>query len=219
MAIFALTTSSFMAEQNYTFFINQSAIILTKNSNGIDNERAINSIQDFLKDNITNPNLKHDLVLTVADIENVLKEIKQTFHYIKAAGGLVLNHGQVLLIQRWGKWDLPKGKIEPLEKKDMAALREVEEECGIKNLQIIQELPSTYHFYMMQNNITIKKTYWFEMISKDSVMDLKPQSEEGISKVEFKPIDFLVKNKELTYRNLSEFISKVIPILKNQSEH
>jgi 8-oxo-dGTP pyrophosphatase MutT (NUDIX family) len=99
----------------------------------------------------------------------------------------------------------------------MAAKREVEEECGITKLKIVQELPPTFHFYLMQDKIAFKKTYWFEMVSEDFEMDLKPQSEEGISMVEFKPIDFLVQNKELTYRNLSEFILKVLPILKNQS--
>jgi len=217
LAIFALTTSSFMTEQNYTFFINQSAIILTNNSNGIENEKALNHIHDFININIVNPYLNKDLELSVFDIEYILKEVTQKYNYIKAAGGLVLSKGKMLLIHRWSKWDLPKGKMEPFEEKEMAAKREVEEECGITKLKIVQEITPSYHFYLMQDKIALKKSYWFEMISEDFEMDLKPQTEEGISKVEFKPIDFLVQNKELTYRNLSEFILKVLPILKNQS--
>jgi 8-oxo-dGTP pyrophosphatase MutT (NUDIX family) len=217
LAIFALTTSSFMTEQNYTFFINQSAIILTNNSNGIGNEKAINDIHNFINDNIHNPYLNTDLELSVLNIENVLKEVIHSYNYIEAAGGLVLNQGKMLLIQRWAKWDLPKGKMEPNEKKEMAATREVEEECGIKKLKIVQELPPTYHFYLIQEKITFKKTYWFEMISEDFKMNLKPQIEEGITKVEFMPINFLAQHKDLTYRNLYEFILKVQPLLKNQS--
>ncbi|MFM8758223.1 MAG: NUDIX domain-containing protein, partial [Methylophilaceae bacterium] len=43
-----------------------------------------------------------------------------------AAGGLVENElGQVLMIFRRGKWDLPKGKLDPNESIDECALREV----------------------------------------------------------------------------------------------
>ena len=51
---------------------------------------------------------------------------------IEAAGGLVKNeNGDYLFIYRNDKWDLPKGKIEKDEKTKVAAVREVEEECGI----------------------------------------------------------------------------------------
>ena len=57
---------------------------------------------------------------------------------IKAAGGLVYNQeNKLLMIFRNGKWDLPKGKLEEGESIENCAIREVEEECGISNLQII----------------------------------------------------------------------------------
>ena len=67
------------------------------------------------------------------NIEKVFKSFIANIRIIKAAGGLVKNgEGQYLFIHRLGKWDLPKGKVEENEKMKEAALREVEEECGIK---------------------------------------------------------------------------------------
>ena len=48
-----------------------------------------------------------------------------------AAGGLVFNaHEELLMIERWDRWDLPKGKVEKGESLPDAAWREVEEETA-----------------------------------------------------------------------------------------
>ena len=115
------------------------------------------------------------------DVDEVLKTIKRIFKPIDAAGGLVKNRkNEYLLIFRNGKWDLPKGKVERNEKIEDAAVREVEEECGIKQLQIIKPLPSTFHVYTLKDKKVLKHTYWFEMLCKDDA-PLKPQLEEGIT--------------------------------------
>ena len=63
------------------------------------------------------------------------------YRTIKAAGGLVLNDkNEVLLIYRRNKWDLPKGKVDEEEKLRAAALREVGEETGLKNPEIISAI-------------------------------------------------------------------------------
>lgn len=51
---------------------------------------------------------------------------------IKAAGGLVVRDGRVLLVHRpkYDDWTFPKGKVEPGETDEQAALREVREETG-----------------------------------------------------------------------------------------
>ncbi|MEZ4883217.1 MAG: NUDIX domain-containing protein [Chitinophagales bacterium] len=111
---------------------------------------------------------------------------------IEAAGGLVFDpQGRGLLIFRYGKWDIPKGKIERREAVENAALREVEEETGIDNLVIQQPLlipinrkNVTYHTYFQRNRRILKITYWFKMycaIPKEGV----PQEEEGITKVKW----------------------------------
>ena len=53
---------------------------------------------------------------------------------IRAAGGLVLRDGRVLLVHRpkYDDWSFPKGKLEPRETWEAGALREVEEETGLR---------------------------------------------------------------------------------------
>jgi 8-oxo-dGTP diphosphatase len=53
---------------------------------------------------------------------------------VRAAGGVVVRDDRVLLIHRprYGDWTLPKGKLEDGEEWEDAALREVEEETGLR---------------------------------------------------------------------------------------
>ncbi len=116
-------------------------------------------------------------------ISRLLEHFASQFRIIEAAGGLVKNKkGEWLFIFRNGKWDLPKGKIEKGEAIKKAAVREVEEECGINGLKIIKELAATYHTYSIAGKNILKRTYWFEMES-DYTGKLIPQTEEGITDV------------------------------------
>lgn len=60
----------------------------------------------------------------------------------KSAGGVVLNRaGQVLVVSQHGtSWSLPKGHIDPGETALQAAIREVAEESGVTQLELIREL-------------------------------------------------------------------------------
>ena len=81
-------------------------------------------------------------------------------------------------------WDLPKGCVEKGETIKSAAIREVKEECGIIDLNLIKPLTTTYHIYF-QKELILKETFWFIMTSEDDGK-LIPQIEEGITKVAFK---------------------------------
>ncbi len=64
---------------------------------------------------------------------------------IRAAGGVVVrDDGRVALVHRprHGDWSLPKGKLDPGETWEQAALREVEEECGVR-CRLEEELPAS----------------------------------------------------------------------------
>jgi ADP-ribose pyrophosphatase YjhB (NUDIX family) len=99
---------------------------------------------------------------------------------IEAAGGIITNeHREWLIIKRSGVWDLPKGKIDPGETSQIAAIREVKEETGIESVSIIKELTPSYHIYPMDHEWVFKKTYWYLMLGSKG--RLKPQKEEKIS--------------------------------------
>ena len=98
-----------------------------------------------------------NLDLGDADGEKLALAIKKIFRQAPAAGGVVVIDNQFVAIERHGIPDLPKGHIEKGETPEVAAVREVEEETGIKDLEIIRELPSTWHCYLLDNQWTIKK--------------------------------------------------------------
>lgn len=118
------------------------------------------------------------------DVDALFRDFRAHFHEIDAAGGVVVNPSdEVLLIHRRGKWDLPKGKREPHETREEAALREVEEECGVTSLKCIGHLIDTYHVYAEKGRHILKKTEWFDMRAPKG--NLKPQLEEDIERAEW----------------------------------
>ena len=63
---------------------------------------------------------------------------------IAAAGGVVMRDGEVALVHRprYDDWTLPKGKLDQGESFEEAAVREVQEETGIRG-RLVRELPAT----------------------------------------------------------------------------
>lgn len=121
-------------------------------------------------------------LLMDADPRALFQKIKKSCLIIKAAGGLVNSaKSNYLFIFRNKKWDLPKGKVEKGEKMKQAALREVEEECGVKIYTNEEKLCKTYHVYTLGTKIVLKKTNWYRMTVKGEPK-LIPQKEEGITK-------------------------------------
>ena len=65
---------------------------------------------------------------------------------IEAAGGVVMRDGRVALVHRprYDDWTLPKGKLDPAESFEEAAVREVQEETGLHGRLVRELLPTTY---------------------------------------------------------------------------
>tara|TARA_R110001583_G_scaffold15005_7_gene62246 strand:+ start:132 stop:734 length:603 start_codon:yes stop_codon:yes gene_type:complete len=167
-----------------------------------DNLEAI--VSDFDQDEN-----KDALFFAAEDVEALFLEFKCQFKFIEAAGGLVFNQkNEILAIHRLGKWDLPKGKVEDGETINEAAIREVEEECGVTNLQLGQELESTYHTYWMNNKWVLKRSYWFKMDYSGNEQ-LVPQTEEYIEKVCWIPSNQLDEFKANTYASILEVIKTI----------
>lgn len=141
--------------------------------------------------------------------EKLWKLFQAQFKLIEAAGGLVRNEkDEILFIYRLGKWDLPKGKMENDESPLESALREVEEECGISDLQAGDPLPDTYHVYFHKGKFVLKRTYWFKMTYLGN-RQLIPQTEEAIEKaVWIQPSE--IGNQLLnTYASLKPIIATI----------
>jgi len=66
---------------------------------------------------------------------------------VQAAGGVVLREGRVAVVHRpkYDDWSLPKGKLDPGEGWEEAALREVEEETGLV-CRLVRELADEQYF-------------------------------------------------------------------------
>lgn len=122
-----------------------------------------------------------EVTFTVKDKEETKKLIKKKFTIIEAAGGLVEKGDKILMIHRLGKWDLPKGKLDKKEKKKVAAVREVEEECNIKVI-LGEKICATWHTYTQNGKGILKKTSWYAMECIDD-SQMKPQQEEDIDEV------------------------------------
>jgi len=136
----------------------------------------------------------------------LLKRFLKKLPKVIAGGGKVYNDkGDILFIYRNNKWDLPKGKIDGKESIEAAALREVEEETGVNDLEIVKPLETTYHIFKRNGRHRIKITYWFEMKSSYKG-ELVPEEIEGITHVEWLNAEQTQKALENSYANIKELM-------------
>lgn len=183
-----------------------------------------------------NPQLKNKQVLSKkqmwkkikwilkTDLDGIIFEIKtkqqfwdifDEYIYIKAAGGIVQRKNKFLFIKRNGRWDIPKGKLEKDEKVKHAAVREIVEECHVNPPKIKSHLIDTFHTYKMNGRKYLKKTYWYWMEANKKDKKLKPQKEEGITKVKYFKTSKFDKIKENTYKSILEVIYELENRLPN----
>ena len=139
--------------------------------------------------------------------EQEYQALLEQFTYIRAAGGLVFNDAnELLMIFRRGKWDLPKGKVEAGEDDATAALREVKEETGVSAEVVGERKFFGYHTYGTYGMPMFKETVWFEMRALPG-QQLLPQSEEDIAQAVWVPmaeVDAKLRNSYESVRDLWE---------------
>lgn len=192
----------------YKVFINDKPIILTNKVEQETNfknyklktvniEKAIKKLQQ--KD-------IQSIRLVGKNKDKLLKRFLKLLPNVIAGGGKVYNtEGDILFIYRNNKWDLPKGKAESKETIDKTAIREVEEETGVKGLEITKPLEMTYHIFKRSGKYRIKITYWFEMKTNYDGL-LSPQENEGITKVKWLNPKQITKAMENSYANIKELM-------------
>ena len=150
---------------------------------------------------------KEDIYIFCPNLEENFKEFGKHFIFIEAAGGLINNDkGEYLFIYRHNKWDLPKGKLEKKELPEKAAVRECQEECGLKHITLNNFLLNTYHIYPFKNDWALKKTHWYTMLCNET--NLVPQLEESITEVAWKSTIEIPAMLNNTYYNIIDVLDE-----------
>lgn len=188
----------------YKVFLNDVPIILStqKNIGSRYTSYPIKKVdfEQLIKD-ILNKKI-HFIHLYHKKEEKLLHHLTKKLKVITAAGGMVFNDNkEILFIYRKGRWDLPKGKVDKGESLEEGAMREVEEETGVKNLKIENYIDTTYHILKRNGKYKLKETYWYKMHTNYDGK-LIPQTKEDIKKAKWKNFEKSQKALVKSYENI-----------------
>lgn len=205
----------------YKVFINDKPVILTNQLTDHTDDDGV--MQYLFKDKSGLKRIiswfeqdKHTKELTIINTKknNLLYDtFISLFKPVTTSGGIVYHgHKGMLWILRHNRWDLPKGKIDKDESMEDAAIREVEEETGITNLQIQEKLGVTRHAYRENGSFILKSSHWYKMETASPDSCLVPQTSEHITAVEWvdqKTINEKISNTYASLQGLAkEFVTK-----------
>jgi 8-oxo-dGTP pyrophosphatase MutT (NUDIX family) len=101
-----------------------------------------------------------------------------------SAGGVVFrltDRGPRFLLIRdsYGNWGFPKGHLERDERADTAALREVMEETGLRDLELVGPIATIEWHFRFRGSLIHKNCQFFLMESVSG--ETSPQQSEGIT--------------------------------------
>ncbi len=140
------------------------------------------------------------------DVEALRKAIWKKFTLVKAAGGIVYNDKKdILFIFRRNKWDLPKGKLDPGESLEQCAVREVEEETGLRNVKLDKHLVNTYHTYEENGKSILKESWWY-ILHAPGHQPLVPQTAEQITGICWVNPEQLDEQKKNTFPSILDVL-------------
>ena len=203
----------------YKIYYNDSFVVLTCDPSQLGDKFArIYDTKKGIEDFLTNISFLFDgktndrILIVDSKPGEVMCNLLEKADIVIAGGGIVFNDkGELLLIFRRGKWDLPKGKIELKECIRDGAMREVEEETGVKVEITVEKPVTTYHAYKLKGKNSIKETSWFKMKALNGDKKLVSQTEEDIEQaIWVKPAD-LIKYKDISYPLIWGLLSRYIP--------
>jgi len=130
---------------------------------------------------------------------------------ILAAGGIVVDHGatppRVLLVHRprYDDWSFPKGKLDPGETIEEAALREVLEETGIQ-CKIVRKIESLQR-YTYQTNKGRRRPKVVHYFLMDPLSDEVRVPGAEVDRAEW--LDFETARRKLSYKRDRELLKSL----------
>lgn len=133
-----------------------------------------------------------------------------------SAGGVVIFGNAVLMLRKFnGDWVLPKGRIEPNESIEEAALREVFEETGVRG-KIVRYIDKVNYVYknMKYGGFVSKEVHWYWMETHG--IKCRPQKSEGFIKAEFVHKDRVLNM--VRYNDEREIIRRALAMKKEFDE-
>ena len=149
----------------------------------------------------------HAGILFDKDLDKLKKAFFKHFTIVIASGGAVQNtNEEILMIFRRGKWDLPKGKLDEGETLEQCAIREVEEETGLRGVELGEKITTTYHTYTEFGKHILKESHWYKM-QCNTDQKLVPQTEEHITDIKWVKRSDIKKYTSKTYQTIIEVLS------------
>lgn len=130
----------------------------------------------------------------------------------ESAGGVVINRrGEILVVSQHGtSWSLPKGRIEVGEDILSAARREILEESGITELELIEEIGSYSRYRLsgaVEDRSELKTIHMFLFrTSEEALRPIDPENPEArwVEKTQVAEILTHPKDREFYVRNFLE---------------
>lgn len=149
------------------------------------------------------------IVVLTPDSEQVFLAFSREFKMVDAAGGVVRREdGSLVMIHRRGRWDLPKGHWEEGESFEQCALRETEEETGVRADRVVRKLCVTMHSYNTYGTWELKSTHWY-LLEVDGDVELRPQAEEDISQARWVSLLDARRLAEESFPTIREVIAQI----------
>ena len=134
-----------------------------------------------------------------------------------SAGGVVYNRhiDKFLLIKdSYGRWALPKGKMEQEETPEQTAIREIGEETGLKNTSVVCKLGKIEYYFRLKNQAIFKTVHNF--LLKTTEEKLTPDAKE------IKDAVWLDKNealKKIAYKNAKKILENALVAVEKEKQN
>ena len=136
----------------------------------------------------------------------------------RSAGGVVFRTSpggiQVcLMLDSYGYWTFPKGKVEANETAEQAALREIAEEVGLGDLRLIGYASDASYRYRAGPDLVKKTVHWY-LVEAPPEAELRPQRSQQVEDAGWFPADTALKM--IGYRSVRSALRKALSMLRQR---